>query len=81
MARSPVRGDILAGVTVAALVVPKNLGYAEIAGVPIENGLYAAAAGASDTVRQRMMTAFIRCSQYEWLFWDGAYQLRGWPVG
>jgi SulP family sulfate permease len=27
-------------------VVPKNLGYAEIAGVPIENGLYAAAAGA-----------------------------------
>ncbi|MBS0644736.1 MAG: TenA family protein [Proteobacteria bacterium] len=40
-----------------------------------------AAAGASDTVRQRMMTAFIRCSQYEWLFWDGAYQLRGWPVG
>lgn len=29
-----------------ALVVPKNLGYAEIARVPIENGLYAAAAGA-----------------------------------
>lgn len=44
--RSFIRGDILAGVTVAALVVPKNLGYAEIAGVPIENGLYAAAAGA-----------------------------------
>jgi thiaminase (transcriptional activator TenA) len=27
-----------------------------------------------------MMTAFIRSSQYEYLFWDGAYQLRGWPV-
>ncbi len=40
-----------------------------------------AAADASETVRRRMMTAFIRCCQYEWLFWDGAYQLRGWPVG
>ena len=29
-----------------ALVVPKNLGYAGIAGIPVENGLYAAAAGA-----------------------------------
>jgi thiaminase/transcriptional activator TenA len=27
-----------------------------------------------------MMTAFIRCTQHEWLFWDGAYQQRGWPV-
>jgi high affinity sulfate transporter 1 len=32
--------------TVAALVVPKSLGYAGIAGVPIQHGLYAAAAGA-----------------------------------
>jgi high affinity sulfate transporter 1 len=31
---------------VAALVVPKSLGYATIAGVPIQHGLYAAAAGA-----------------------------------
>ena len=38
------RPDLIAGLTVAALVVPKNLGYAEIAGVPIENGLYAVAA-------------------------------------
>ncbi len=44
--RSFLRADVVAGVTVTALVVPKNLGYAEIAGVPIENGLYAAAAGA-----------------------------------
>jgi sulfate permease, SulP family len=40
------RGDLLAGIAVTALVVPKNLGYAGIAGVPLENGLYAAAAGA-----------------------------------
>ena len=32
--------------TVAALIVPKNLGYAGIAGIPLQNGLYAAAAGA-----------------------------------
>jgi sulfate permease, SulP family len=44
--RSYLRPDVIAGVTVTALVVPKNLGYAEIARVPIENGLYAAAAGA-----------------------------------
>jgi high affinity sulfate transporter 1 len=33
-------------VAVAALIVPKNLGYAAIAGIPVQNGLYAAAAGA-----------------------------------
>ena len=40
------RGDVVAGIAVTALIVPKNLGYAGIAGVPLENGLYAAAAGA-----------------------------------
>src|ERR1700709_1493882 len=40
------RGDVAAGGGVAALIVPKNLGYAGIAGVPLQNGLYAAAAGA-----------------------------------
>ena len=43
--RKWLRPDLIAGVTVAALVVPKALGYAGIANVPIENGLYAAAAG------------------------------------
>jgi len=38
-----------------------------------------AAEAATDAVRKRMMTAFIRSSQYEYLFWDGAYQLRCWP--
>src|SRR5215216_1632491 len=40
------RGDIAAGIAVTALIVPKNLGYAGIAGVPLQNGLYAAATGA-----------------------------------
>src|SRR3954454_17495875 len=40
------RGDVIAGIAVTALIVPKNLGYAGIAGVPLQNGLYAAAAGA-----------------------------------
>lgn len=44
--RSLLRSDLVAGLAVAALVVPKSLGYAGIAGVPIEHGLYAAAAGA-----------------------------------
>lgn len=44
--RTWLRGDLVAGVAVAALVVPKALGYAGIAGIPVQNGLYAAAAGA-----------------------------------
>jgi high affinity sulfate transporter 1 len=44
--RAWLRADLIAGLTVAALVVPKSLGYAGIANVPIEHGLYAAAAGA-----------------------------------
>src|SRR4029078_9069224 len=44
--RAWLRADVMAGIAVTALVVPKNLGYAGIAGIPVENGLYAAAAGA-----------------------------------
>lgn len=44
--RSWLRGDLVAGLAVAALVVPKSLGYAGIAGVPIQHGLFAATAGA-----------------------------------
>ena len=29
--------------------------------------------------RAKMLAAFVRACQYEWLFWDGAYQRRGWP--
>ncbi len=39
--RSRLRGDVLAGAIVAALMIPQSLGYARIAGVPVEVGLYA----------------------------------------
>jgi SulP family sulfate permease len=35
-----VRSDLLAGVTAAAIVVPKALAYATVAGLPIQVGLY-----------------------------------------
>jgi sulfate permease, SulP family len=35
------RPDIVAGVVVAALAIPQSLGYASIAGVPVQVGLYA----------------------------------------
>src|SRR6187397_2020712 len=44
--RGLLRGDLAAGIAVTALIVPKDFGYAGIAGVPLQNGLYAAAAGA-----------------------------------
>src|SRR3954452_25595504 len=44
--RAWLRGDVLAGLAVTAMIVPKDLGYAGIAGIPVQNGLYAAAAGA-----------------------------------
>jgi thiaminase/transcriptional activator TenA len=37
----------------------------------------AAAAGADE---QRMFVAFTRASEYEWMFWDSAYRLEGWPT-
>lgn len=39
-----------------------------------------AASATTPAIQSRMMTAFVRSTQYEWLFWDGAYQQRGWPV-
>ncbi len=39
-----------------------------------------AAAAATDAVQTRMLSAFCRASLYEWLFWDGAYQQRDWPM-
>jgi thiaminase (transcriptional activator TenA) len=38
-----------------------------------------AAEGTTEAIRWRMMNAFVRSTQYEWLFWDSAYQQRGWP--
>jgi thiaminase (transcriptional activator TenA) len=31
-------------------------------------------------VREKMLAAFTRATQYEWLFWDGAYHRRSWPT-
>jgi thiaminase/transcriptional activator TenA len=39
-----------------------------------------AADATTEAIRARMLTAFIRSTQYEFLFWDGAYQQRGWPA-
>lgn len=39
-----------------------------------------AAAGTTPALRERMAAAFIRSCQYEWLFWDGAWHRRVWPV-
>src|SRR5690242_16123799 len=36
------RFDALAGVTTAAVVIPKSMAYATIAGLPVEAGLYVA---------------------------------------
>ena len=35
------RSDVLAGVSVAALAIPSAMAYAELAGLPVEAGLYA----------------------------------------
>lgn len=40
---APTRGDLLAGVSVALVLVPQSLAYAELAGVPPIHGVYAAA--------------------------------------
>lgn len=40
----PVRGDVLAGISVALVLVPQSLAYATIAGVDPVHGLYAAVA-------------------------------------
>ena len=39
------------------------------------------AASASEATRAGMDAAFARAAQLEWLFWDSAYRLEGWPVG
>ena len=35
-------GDLVAGVTVTAIAIPESLGYASIAGLPVQTGLYCA---------------------------------------
>lgn len=40
--RAWLRGDVVAGVTVAAYLVPQVMAYAEVAGLPAVTGLWAA---------------------------------------
>ena len=42
---SNLHGDIIAGVALAGLLVPESMGYAGIAGLPPQAGLYATAFG------------------------------------
>ncbi len=39
-----------------------------------------ASASASASTRESMRQAFRRSTQYEWMFWDSAYRLAGWPI-
>ncbi len=39
-----------------------------------------AADAATAAMREKMLAAFIRATQYEYLFWDGAYHRRLWPA-
>ncbi|MEF8793585.1 SulP family inorganic anion transporter [Thiohalorhabdus sp.] len=42
MSRSGLRGDLIAGMTVALVIVPQSMAYAQLAGLPVVYGLYAA---------------------------------------
>ncbi len=44
LAVRPTWADVVAGLTVALVLIPQSMAYAEIAGVPARHGLYAAAA-------------------------------------
>lgn len=41
MTRESVRADLLAGITVALILVPQSMAYAQLAGLPVVYGLYA----------------------------------------
>lgn len=40
--RAWIKGDVIAGITASAVVLPKSLAYATVAGLPIQVGLYTA---------------------------------------
>ena len=43
--RTNLRGDVIAGIALAGLLIPEAMGYAGIAGLPPQAGLYATAFG------------------------------------
>ncbi len=78
------------GCAIAATSVPDNPYHAWIEtyadprfGEAVEKVIATAdraAEQAGVTVREKMLVAFTRACQYEWLFWDGAYRRRSWPM-
>jgi thiaminase/transcriptional activator TenA len=40
----------------------------------------AAAESADERTRERMLAAFTRAVEHEWMFWDGAYRMARWPT-
>lgn len=40
----------------------------------------AVAAAEDATTVERMRRAFLRCTQFEWMFWDSAYKQERWPI-
>ncbi|MBL8628566.1 MAG: thiaminase II [Rhodospirillaceae bacterium] len=38
------------------------------------------AAAEDATTVERMRRAFLRCTQFEWMFWDSAYKQERWPI-
>lgn len=38
------------------------------------------AAAVDEPMRRRMLAAFARASEYEWMFWDGAWNREQWPT-
>ena len=38
------------------------------------------AAATTPALRRAMLRAFVRSTQYEWMFWDSAYRREAWPV-
>lgn len=40
----------------------------------------AVAAGEDTATVERMRRAFLRCTQFEWMFWDSAYKQERWPI-
>lgn len=39
-----------------------------------------AAATATEALREKMLAAFTRATEYEWMFWDSAWRLESWPT-
>ena len=63
--RTWLRGDVLAGVTVTAYLVPQVMAYAELAGVPAQAGLWAAIGGPDPLRGPRVLAAAVGRSRVD----------------